>query len=844
MSRASDFLARLDGAAPGEERRLLTRYVLDLVVEFLGFDADEELHPDENFLDLGFNSLRAVDFKILLEERLDLELSSTVLFDCATPEALVGYLLAVRAGVAVNPAEAGYDPGAEARELPADLEDLPPAELARLLRQEHARVRALEESWTEPLAVVAMACRFPGGADSPEAFWRVVEEGRDGITEVPPDHWDIDAHYDSDPEAPGKLYTRYGGFIEDIDRFDAGFFGISPVEARALDPGQRILLELVHEALERGGIAPGTLRRSPTGVFIGQRGADYYNGQSNWQPEDATRYYATGNSASTLAGRVAYQLDLTGPCFALDTACSSSLVALHTAALSLRRGECSAAIVGGVNTLLDPFGTISVAKASMLAEDGRCKAFDERADGYVRSEGCGVVVLKRLSRAEADGDEILALVRGSAINQDGASAGLTVPSSAAQEAVLRQALANGRVQPDEVDYIEAHGTGTSLGDPIEVAALDAVFRTAGRDRKLQVGTVKTQIGHLEPAAGIAGFIRTVLALGHERLGANLHFETPNPHIDWERTIVDVVAEPRPWPRGERPRIAGISSFGFSGTNAHVVVQEPPVRQPGCAPTQAAELLVLSAKTATALGELRDRYVELLAGEDAPAFVDLARTLARGRDHHPYRCAVLAHDLAGARAALERLSATALEHRVPKTPPRVAFLYTGQGSQYASMGRELYATHPAFREAFDAAAAACAAARPIDLHEEVFGAGTRLDETDLTQPALFALEYAVTELWAAFGVRPAWVLGHSVGEYAAAVAAGVMDLASAARLITLRGQLMTELTPPGAMLAVLAAQDVVEPLCAQLSPELAIAAHNCDARLSVAGPTDEIGRAHV
>lgn len=837
MSRPFDFIARLDQAAPGEEQRLLTRFVLDLVIEFLGFDADEELFPDDNFLDLGFNSLRAVDFKILLEERLDLRLSSTVLFDCATPQALVNYLLAVRAGVAVNPSEASYQPAAHA-ELPANLDELPAAELARLVRQERARVRALEEAQTEPLAIVAMACRFPGGANSPAAFWQAAEQGRDCITEVPKDHWDIDAYYDPDPEAPGKIYTRFGGFIDNIDQFDAGFFGISPREARELDPAQRILLELTYEALERGGIAPKSLSHSPTGVFIGQRGADYYQGHTHWQPTDATRYYATGNSASTMAGRISYQLNLTGPCFALDTACSSSLVALHEATLSLRRGECSAAIVGGVNTLLDPFGTISVCKASMLSADGRCKAFDAKANGYVRSEGAGVIVLKRLSRAEADGDQVLALVRGSAINQDGASAGLTVPSSAAQEAVIRQALANARVEPDAIDYIEAHGTGTSLGDPIEIAALDAVFKTPSREAPLLVGTVKTHIGHLEPAAGIAGLIRTVLALGHETLAANLHFETPNPHIDWAHTIAKVVDQHIAWPRGERARLAGVSSFGFSGTNAHVVLQEAPARMPGCSPRQDAELITFSAKTAPALASQRDRFATFLDAH-APRLVDFARTTTQGRDHHVYRHALLATSTADAAAQLKALPDSAFETRIASTPPRVAFLFTGQGSQHAGMGRELYATHPAFREAFDAAAQAVAAVSDLDLHDEVFGDGARLSETHVTQPALFAIEFALTELWSAYGVRPAWVLGHSVGEYAAAVAAGVMNLTDAARLIVARGQLMMELTPPGAMLAVLADAAVVEPMCRALSADLAIAAHNCDARLSVSGPTDAI-----
>lgn len=846
MSREGELLVRLERAAPGEGRRLLTDFVCALVVEFLGFDADEEVWPTERFLELGFDSLRAVDFKIELEERLDCQLASTVLFDCATPSVLVEYLLTV---LVVPQPGAPATPAVDDLQTPdgdgAELDSLSTAELARLLRHERARVRAFEEAQSEPLAIVAMACRFPGGSNDPESFWQTIDSGKDAIQEVPASRWDIDAYYDADPEAPGRMYTRWGGFVEDIDQFDAAFFGISPREARELDPAQRLLLEVTHEALERGGISPASLSGSPTGVFIGSRGGDYFQGQTDWRPEDATRYYATGNSDSTLAGRLAYQWNLTGPCFALDTACSSSLVALHEAALSLRRGECSAAIVGGVNTLLDPFGTISVCKASMLSRDGRCKAFDASADGYVRSEGCGVVVLKRLSRAEADGDRILALVRGSAVNQDGASAGLTVPSSAAQEAVIRLALAGARIRPEAVDYIEAHGTGTSLGDPIEVAALDAVFGTEARDRPLQVGTVKTQIGHLEPAAGIAGLIRVVLSLEHERLNAVLHFQQPNPYIPWDRSIVSIVNETRAWKRGAepgRPRIAGVNSFGFSGTNAHVVLEEPPLRvAPTSSSSPTTALLPLSAKSPTALAAVRERYVEFLQSPSAEGlpFGDFAFGASAGREHHAYRTFVVADDGAEAIQRLEALDASDFESRIAPSPPRVAFLFTGQGSQHDGMGAELYATSPVFRAAFDAAARAVAAHSELDLHAEIFGAVGRLDETDRTQPALFALEYALVQLWASFGIEPAWVLGHSVGEYAAACAAEVFTLEEAAQLIVARGKLMVELTEPGAMLAVLAEAALVEPLCAAISPQLVVAALNCDARLTASGPIEAI-----
>ena len=807
-------LSALEGALPREARRLLTEFVLDLVVAFLGFDEDETIYPDEGFLALGFNSLRAVDFKTLLEQRLACELSSTLLFDCATPASLVDYLLEL-----LGPDEADAKPG-----------------------------------WTsnvtevEPLAIVGMSCRFPGGVRDLDGYWDLIESGRDGIEEVPPSRWDVDEYFDADPEREGHMYTRWGGWLRSIEAFDAAYFGISPREARELDPAQRILLEVTVEAIEHSGTTFTELRGSNTGVFIGTRGADYFQGHTRWAPKDASRYYATGNSASTLAGRLSYQFDWRGPCFSLDTACSSSLVALHQAAVSLASGECDQAIVGGVNVLLDPFGTIAICKAQMLSPDGRCKAFDESADGYVRSEGCGVIVVKRLDQAQRDGDRILALLRGTAVNQDGASAGLTVPSSDAQEAVIREALQRAGLAPDDVDYVEAHGTGTSLGDPIEVAALDAVFRTPSRNRKLNVGTIKTQIGHSEPAAGIAGLIRVVLSLGKQALMPNLHYNKPNPFIDWDGTVVSVVDERRSWESGDsKRRVAGVNSFGFSGTNAHAVLEEAPAsvvvgQEVGDSvdlDARTVELIPISAKSPAALSRLCAKY-ELHLKHPGKDFRALAAAAATGRDAYSFRATVLASNQAEAEAGLVRAAKDADAPRIPPSAPRIAFLFTGQGSQYLGMGRELYDSFPAYRAAFDRAAAAVASHTKIDLHQLIFhGDSDELDNTAITQPALFAVGYALVQLWRAFGVEPTWVLGHSVGEFAAACAAGVMDLDDGAKLIVARGHLMMERTAPGAMLAVLASPAEVESICAAVSPNIAIAANNCDARISISGSEADI-----
>ena len=461
---------------------------------------------------------------------------------------------------------------------PTTGEVLSPTKRAILeIRDLRARLEASEQRASEPIAIVGMGVRLPGGITTPDEFWTLLRDGRDAITEVPADRWSLDAFYDPDPNAPGKMSTRFGGFLANADRFDARFFGITPREAISMDPQQRLLLEVAWEALEHAGLAPDQLSGHPTGVFVGLSALDYLMAEVKFStPEDIDAYLGSGGAPSVASGRLSYVLGLQGPSLTVDTACSSSLTAVHLACQSLRLGECQMALAGGVNLILLPELNINFSKAGMMAPDGHCKTFDQSADGYVRSEGCGMVVLKRLSVAIEHGDRILAVVRGSALNQDGKSSGLTVPNGPAQEAVIREALNRSGVKPADVSYVEAHGTGTSLGDPIELRALGRVF-AEGRpsDRKLTVGSVKTNLGHLEAAAGITGLMKVVLALQHGEIPAHLHLESPTEHVPWSELPIQVPSVRQPWPSGSVARVAGVSSFGFSGANAHVIVGEAP-----------------------------------------------------------------------------------------------------------------------------------------------------------------------------------------------------------------------------------------------------------------------------
>lgn len=519
-------------------------------------------------------------------------------------------------------------------------------------------VAALRRARSEPIAVVGVGCRFPGGADHPGAFWRVLREGIDAVGEIPPERWPLEAFYDPDPAAPGKVYCRHAALLDQdaVERFDPDFFGIAPREAQHMDPQQRLLLEVCWEALEDAAVPVDRAGGSRTGLFVGTCTDDYLQRYNNLaDPASVDGYSSLGTARSITVGRVSYLLGFEGPAVQLDTACSSSLVAVHQACQSLRAGECDTALAGGVNLQLSPVWSVGLSKLRALSPSGRCRTFDAGADGFVRGEGCGVVVLRRLSDAVAARDRILALIRGSAVNHDGRSSGLTVPNPAAQAKVLRRALEVASLQPDDVDYIEAHGTGTSLGDPIEMAALGSVF--GRRAAPLWVGSVKTNVGHLEAAAGIVGLVKVVLSLAHEQIPPHLHFHEPNPHVPWDELPVRIPTRAAPWPRGERRRRAGVSSFGFSGTNAHVVVEEAPLDESPAAPERPCHLLLLSAKDPQALRELAGRYAALLAEGDRPGLGDVCHTAALGRSHFEHRLAVAARSVGEAREQLQSFART-------------------------------------------------------------------------------------------------------------------------------------------------------------------------------------------
>lgn len=788
----------------------LQEWLVRRVVAALGGSA-ATVDPRAPWRTLGLDSMASVALAGELETWLERPVPPTIVYDFPTIEALARHL----AGPVV-PAPAATS----AVNLPAD-----------------------EVIDDRAIAVVGMGCRFPGGAASPAAFWEMLEAGWDAVGEIPAERWDVDAHYDANPDAPGRMYVRHGAFLESVDKFDPEFFGLSPREAMAMDPQHRLLLEVAWEALEHGGIAPASLAGTETGVFVGLSFDDYARlspGPENRPPVDA--YSALGGARSLAAARLSYHLGLHGPALVVDTLCSSSLLAVHLAMQSLRAGECRVALAGGANLMLSPETTIASCKLRALARDGRCKTFDAAADGYGRGEGVGVVVLKRLRDALTAGDPVLAVLRGSAVNHDGRSNGITAPNARAQEALLRKALADARVTPAEVALVETHGTGTVLGDPIEVQALARVYgEHRPTDKPLLLGAVKTNLGHLEAAAGIAGLLKTVLALQHGQIPRNLHFHTPNPYIPWAHSPVRVVTQTMPWP-GVARRLAGVSSFGLSGTNVHVLVEA--VADPAPAREVAVErplhVFAFSARSRLAVTALAAAWAARIDAHPSTPLGDICFTANAGRN-------AFAHRLAWAVSSREELVARLREVTAGElveaagNPPAVGFLFTGQGAHYAGMGRVLYATHPGFRATLDRCAELFSPLLPRRLPDVMFDPdAAELDQTLYAQPALFALQVALGRLWLEWGIRPAGIFGHSLGEYAAGCVAGVFSLEDGARLVAAKARLTHGLGSTGAMISVAASR-------AALGVHLAnhrgveIAACNGPQATTLTGPAAEIDR---
>ncbi|MFZ2176738.1 MAG: SDR family NAD(P)-dependent oxidoreductase [Rhodococcus sp. (in: high G+C Gram-positive bacteria)] len=800
----ADELRALD---PGERHSRVLDIVTTHVAAVLGHDGKEAIDPERAFKQLGFDSLTAVQLRNQLATATGVRLSATVVFDYPTADALTRELEDRLLGSSAAP------------------QPTRPAQTRR---------------GDDPIVIVGMACRYPGKVYCPDDLWRLVRDGHDAVGAYPDNRgWNLDEVYDPDPDRSGTTYMSSGGFLYDADEFDAAFFGISPREAIAMDPQHRLLLECAWEALEQAGIRPNSPGLTDTGVFVGMMGGDYGFHLMSQRNIDAEGYLMTGTSNSVASGRISYTFGFTGPAVTVDTACSSSLVAMHLAARALRDGECSLALAGGATVMATPGVLIEFSRQRGLAPDGRCKPFSGSADGTGLSEGSGMVVLERLSDAERNGHRVLAIIRGSAVNQDGASNGLTAPNGPSQERVIRQALADAALGPADIDAVEAHGTGTTLGDPIEAQALLSAYGQDRGGRPLLLGSVKSNIGHSQAAAGVAGVIKMVMAMRHGVLPPSLHGDAPTRHVDWTAGEVSLLAEPVAWPETGRPRRVGVSSFGISGTNAHMILEQPPaVATPIVSPPAKPLVWVISGKTGDALRGQAARLADFLdkSEEDLPDPADIAYSLAT-RSGFAHRAAVTGETFADLRGGLARI----IEGRpggnvIAGTSDRgkTAFMFTGQGAQRIGMGRGLYEAYPVFARALDEACSALDEHVEIPVRQVIWddseGADAKLDSTENTQPALFAVEVALYRLLRDWGITPDYLIGHSIGEITAAHVAGVFDLPDAAALVGERGRLMQS-TEPGRMIAVRArAEDVA----AQMNARVDLAAVNGAESVVLAG----------